>query len=135
MPTTLSVFFHIKSTDSRLLLIKLNNAGLPLKTLILSLAIIFTTPFVLANESNGEKNYQSLCATCHGDLGHGGGLAASSLAEAPSNIYSGLTSWFETENELIDTVLNGNEGMPAWGAVLSEEEVKEIFSYIRKINK
>ncbi|MGF1722959.1 cytochrome c [Vibrio kyushuensis] len=106
-----------------------------MKTLILSLAIIFTTPFVLANESNGEKNYQSLCATCHGELGHGDGLAASSLAEAPSNIYSGLTSWFETEDELIDTVLNGNEGMPAWGAVLSEEDVKEIFSYIRKINE
>ena len=43
-------------------------------------------------------------------------------------------AWFESEAELIDTVLNGNEGMPAWNSVLNEKDVKDIFAYIEKIN-
>ena len=83
----------------------------------------------------GKQNYQNLCSSCHGDLGHGDGPASKALSEAPSNINDGLNSWFETETELIDTVLNGNEGMPAWGSVLSEQQVKDIFVYIREINQ
>jgi len=83
----------------------------------------------------GESNYKMLCMSCHGDKGHGDGFAGKTLSEAPSNIYAGLNSWFESEAELIDTVLNGNEGMPAWGAVLTESDVKDIFAYIEKVNK
>lgn len=85
--------------------------------------------------SKGETNYKTLCMSCHGDKGHGDGVAGKALSEAPSNIYEGLTSWFETEGELIDTVLNGNEGMPAWKSVLNEKDVKDIFAYIEKVNQ
>lgn len=85
--------------------------------------------------SKGETNYKTLCISCHGDKGHGDGIAGKALSEAPSNIYEGLTSWFETEGELIDTVLNGNEGMPAWKSVLNEKDVKDIFAYIEKVNQ
>lgn len=96
---------------------------------ILSLA----TP-VQAEDSKGQQLYQSLCTSCHGSKGHGDGIVGQALPEQPSNIYQGLNSWFESEAELIDTVLNGNEGMPAWGAVLSEQEVKLIFAYIEQVN-
>ncbi|GAK84757.1 hypothetical protein JCM19238_2335 [Vibrio ponticus] len=36
---------------------------------------------------------------------------------------------------MIDTVLNGNEEMPAWGNILNQQQVKEIFAYIESINQ
>lgn len=102
---------------------------------ILSLSMIGSVSAQIPDLENGESNYKTLCISCHGDKGHGDGIAGQALSEAPSNIYAGLTSWFETEGELIDTVLNGNEGMPAWKSVLKEQDVKDIFAYIEKVNQ
>jgi len=107
--------------------------------LLFSIALIFGLTHQAIAEpldvARGEQNYKMMCTSCHGSLGHGDGIAGKALPEAPSNIYEGLNSWFESEGELIDTVLNGNEGMPAWGSVLGEHDVKEIFAYIQTINQ
>ncbi|NOI83559.1 cytochrome c [Vibrio tubiashii] len=108
------------------------------KLALIPLLSISAISFAHANTidiEKGENNYKTLCISCHGEKGHGDGIAGKALAEQPSNIYAGLNSWFETEAELIDTVLNGNEGMPAWSAVLTEQDVKGIFAYINKINE
>lgn len=109
------------------------NKIIPILILATSLAyasISHATPL-----DSAKQNYQSLCSSCHGKLGHGDGIAAKGLKETPSNIYQELNSWFETEAELIDVVLNGNEEMPAWGSVLDQQQVKEIFAYIEHINQ
>lgn len=85
--------------------------------------------------NNGQAKFKTLCESCHGEKGHGDGIAGQALSEKPSNIYNGLTSFFEFESELIATVLEGNEGMPAWGSMLNENDVKDIFEYIRQINE
>ena len=103
-------------------------------TLLLTSFIGFNTYAANLDIEAGENSYKTLCVSCHGDLGHGDGIAGKALPEQPSNIYDGLNSWFESEAELIDTVLNGNEGMPAWSSVLNENDVKDIFAYIEKIN-
>ncbi len=97
--------------------------------------VLVTAPSFAIEGMDGEQTYKTLCQSCHGEKGHGDGIAGKALSEQPSNIYDGLTSWFETEGELIDTVLNGNEEMPAWNAVLTEQEVKQIFAYIREVNE
>lgn len=98
------------------------------------IALAFGQPtYVLAN--NAENNYKTLCVSCHGVKGHGDGIASQSLPEQPSNIYEELTSWFESEEKLIETILNGNDDMPAWKSVLSEKEAKDILMYIRAINE
>ena len=113
-----------------------NNIEKKVRNTFIAVSLTLVSMSALANETvSGEQNYKTLCVSCHGEKGHGDGIAGTVLPEQPSNIYEGLTSWFETESELIDTVLDGNEGMPAWKAVLSENEVKEIFAYIRKINE
>lgn len=86
------------------------------------------------NSHSGEALYSTYCVSCHGVKGHGDGIAGQTLTEAPSNIYQGLNSFFESEAELIDTVLYGNEEMPAWKGVLSKQQVIEIFDYIQNIN-
>ncbi|OLQ89345.1 hypothetical protein BIY22_19740 [Vibrio panuliri] len=105
-------------------------------TILIAASLITIPSLVLATSlEQGKQNYQTLCLACHGNLGHGDGVAAQALSEQPSNIHQSLNSWFESEAELIDTVLNGNEEMPAWGSVLNEQQVKEIFAYIESINQ
>ena len=62
------------------------------------------------------------------------GLLAVALT-APSASFHTTTCSRNYKAELIDTVLNGNEGMPAWKSALNEEDVKDIFAYIEKVNK
>lgn len=105
---------------------------------LLSLSIVslsFTIQAKPIDIDKGETNYKTLCMSCHGEKGHGDGVVGKTLPEAPSDINAGLNSWFESEAELIDTVLNGNEEMPSWGAVLTEDDVKDIFAYIQKVNQ
>ncbi|MBW3695810.1 cytochrome c [Vibrio sp. T187] len=106
-----------------------------LTALIIGSTFFASTGLHAANLSNGETQFKTLCVSCHGDLGHGDGIAGKSLPEQPSNIYDGLTSFWESESELTDTVLNGNEGMPAWGSILNESDVQDIFAYVLEINK
>lgn len=104
-----------------------------MKIFIPTLALIaLTSSNTFASE--GETLYKTYCISCHGDKAHGNGPAASTLPEAPSNIYEGLTSFFESDAELMETVLYGNEGMPAWESVLNEKQVNQIFDYIKSIN-
>ncbi|WP_194438035.1 c-type cytochrome [Vibrio fluminensis] len=110
-------------------------------TVLIAATLIILPSLVLANTitpsaiENGQQHYRTLCLACHGEMGHGDGIAAQALNEQPSNIYQELNSWFESEAELIETVLNGNEEMPAWGSVLNQQQVREIFAYIEHINQ
>ena len=102
--------------------------------LLLTSFIGFNIYVVNLDIEAGENSYKTFCVSCHGDLGHGDGIAGKAPPEQIQNIYDELNSWFESEAKLIDTVLNGNEGIPAWNSVLNEKNVKDIFVYIEKIN-
>ncbi|GAL33880.1 hypothetical protein JCM19240_788 [Vibrio maritimus] len=104
-----------------------------MKIIIPTIALIALTS-LNTYASQGETLYKTYCISCHGDKAHGDGPAASALTESPSNIYEGLTSFFESDAELMETVLYGNEEMPAWGSVLNEKQVNQIFDYIKSIN-
>ncbi|WP_182027433.1 c-type cytochrome [Vibrio rotiferianus] len=86
----------------------------------------------------GKQRFESYCISCHGDKGHGDGLAANALNIKPDNIYAELLNPFGTKVELIDSVLEGDNGqggtMPPFKAVLSEKEINDIFEYIRSLN-
>ena len=111
-------------------------AGLVVVSLsaLMGFSMLQKTDYSTADISNGKEKYLTYCLSCHGDLGHGDGVGAAALSEKPSNIYKGVTSLFEFESELYSTVMNGNEGMPAWGAILSNDDVRDIFGYIIEVN-
>ena len=71
--------------------------------LLLTSFIGFNIYVVNLDIEAGENSYKTFCVSCHGDLGHGDGIAGKALPELPSNIYDGLNSWFESESELIET--------------------------------
>ncbi|OLQ75427.1 hypothetical protein BIT28_22580 [Photobacterium proteolyticum] len=111
-------------------------AGLVLVSMsaLVGFSILQKTDYSTADVNNGKEKYLTYCLSCHGELGHGNGVAAATLSEKPSNIYKKVTSPFEFESELYSTVMNGNEGMPAWGAILSTNDVRDIFGYIIEAN-
>lgn len=101
---------------------------------VMASTMLQKTDYTTADINNGKEKYLTYCISCHGERGHGDGIAGATLPEKPSNIYNGITSPFEFESELYSTVLNGNEGMPAWGAVLSRSDIKDIFGYVIEVN-
>ncbi|MGR5211061.1 c-type cytochrome [Vibrio rotiferianus] len=86
----------------------------------------------------GKQRFESYCISCHGDKGLGDGLAANALNIKPDNIYAELLNPLGTKVELIDSVLEGDNGqggaMPPFKSVLSEKEINDIFEYIRSVN-
>ena len=88
-----------------------------------------------ANLGNGKAIFQDNCIVCHGPLGHGDGIAAGNLKNRPANISKKLNSFFESDSELTNDVLRGKTGMPAFKGRLSKADIRDIFAYIRSVNK
>lgn len=82
------------------------------------------TPAPRAVPTRGETIYAANCAACHGDGGvgnEGPRLIGNSFVQLTG--HAGVAS----------TVANGRPsvGMPAWGKVLSAEEIDKVVAYIR----
>jgi cytochrome c oxidase cbb3-type subunit 3 len=72
----------------------------------------------------GKAKYLAVCAACHGPLG--GGTIGPNLTDA---------YWIHGKGGLVDiftTVQQGvlEKGMPAWGKVLSSEELRQVVAFV-----
>lgn len=74
----------------------------------------------------GEAIYTSSCARCHGSQGEGdivGGVKVPSLV--------GISRVIPEEDGQIAFVKNGGSGMPQFGEILSDDDVKDVVAYTR----
>ena len=71
---------------------------------------------------SGEDVYAGNCARCHGGSGQGG--------SGPS--MEGVADRL-TEDEHVEVVREGREGMPAWKDTLSDEEIAAVVAYERSV--
>ena len=89
--------------------------------------------------ANGKTAFLDYCLVCHGEKGRGDGPASHAMSVKPDDIHRELANPFGLKAELIDSVLNGDNGqngtMPAFKGVLTEKEIVDIFGYIASINK
>jgi mono/diheme cytochrome c family protein len=103
-----------------------------------SLAWLLDTPKPPPGASRAERLYLGLCATCHGADGHGSWRAAlflirpGALAEIAR---SGLTDQY-----LFDIITHGGAplgrpGMPAFGASLSDDDIRALVAYIQSLGR
>jgi mono/diheme cytochrome c family protein len=103
-----------------------------------SLAWLLDTPKPPPGASRAERLYLGLCATCHGADGHGSWRAAlflirpGALAEVAR---SGLTDQY-----LLDIIKHGGAplgrpGMPAFGASLSDDDIRALVAYIQSLGR
>jgi alcohol dehydrogenase (cytochrome c) len=72
------------------------------------------------NPEAGMAVFSENCSICHGSDGHGGN-GGPDLRTMPKA---------KTEAGAIEQVTNGGGGMPAFGEQLSEEEIKDVASYV-----
>ena len=117
--------------------------------LVITLATHANSHHELANRNleNGYSNYQEYCASCHGVNLEGQANWRSRNQDgtlpAPPHDETGHTWHHETEMLFEYTKLGGQvtleavgvknftSGMPAFGDVLTDEQIWEVLSYIR----
>ena len=88
----------------------------------------------------GKKIYIKRCAGCHGDSGQGDGVASERFNPKPRDFTMGLYKYRTTPNgllptdaDLIKVVTVGlpGTGMPSWKSLLSDDDIKDVVSYIK----
>lgn len=96
-----------------------------------------------ASVARGKVLYESYCEPCHGARGEGDGPLAADYDPRPTNLVAqGLvvsTRGIELviqmphySGRLIQSrVTTGNREMPAWGDILTEEEIHDLVAYTR----
>ena len=84
----------------------------------------------------GSLVYGNYCVTCHGANADGNGRAARLYDPRPTNLRTG-----DKPDEYIQAIIRiGGEAlgrsqfMPPWGAELTDEQIRDVTSYIRAIN-
>jgi mono/diheme cytochrome c family protein len=84
------------------------------------------------NLANGNKLYDNTCAHCHGENGDGQGPRAFFIFPKPRDFtHPAATESFSRAHiyERVRMGVNGTE-MPAWGTVLSKQEIADITEYV-----
>ena len=102
-----------------------------------ALLVIFSSSWVIAqsemgNPARGKNIYQRLCLRCHGERLDGHGPDAQFLKIAPADLQS-LSSRTKSDWELLIIISHGIMFTPMHGFrdLLSEQEMKDLLSYIR----
>ncbi len=111
----------------------------------MNIKIIFFINFLLfslntiANEKSivrGSIVFKTYCVLCHGANGDGKGRLAVGKIPPPANLNKTMLTDEQKEN----IIRNGGESvgrspfMPPWGSELSNEQIKDLISYINKIS-
>lgn len=87
------------------------------------------------------SNYSSLCASCHGANGKGDGPAAAALNPKPKDFTDCKSMAKESDETLFKIIKGGSQSvgrspmMPAWGGALTDQQIKELATYIRSFCK
>lgn len=81
----------------------------------------------------GNVIYDDNCALCHGETGMGDGPAAAGLPHAPVKFADCEWQSEHEDDHLFAAIVLGeaDEGMPAWGETLTEDEMWQSLAYIR----
>ncbi len=89
---------------------------------------------VSLNEDNlktGVDIYKAMCARCHSTPGGGPSVYGQSFYPPAPQLQAGLSGY--TDFQLFWTIKHGirNTGMPAWGSMLSDEEIWQIVTLLK----
>ncbi len=84
-----------------------------------------------ADVERGAGIYAERCLTCHGTEGAGDGSRAAFLPGGVTNLRRSSLS----EEELRRVISEGRRLMPAFGAALKEEEIREVVAFIGRFQK
>lgn len=89
------------------------------------LAVAWSSPGTAADRNNGRAIYEMHCVGCHGEGGNPVDPTVPSFANG-----DGL---FMMDSELVDRIRQGNQTMPAFRGLLSDQEIRDVISYLRTL--
>ena len=103
------------------------------------LAWLLDAPKPSPGAQRAERLHVTLCATCHGTDGRGTWRATLFLIR-PGNLADGARLGQRSDQYLFDIIKKGGApigrpGMPAFGADLSEDEIRELVAYVRELSR
>jgi mono/diheme cytochrome c family protein len=103
------------------------------------LAALLDTPRPPRGAARGERLFFGLCVTCHGTDGRGSWRAALFLIR-PGNLADAARLGRHPDQYLFDIIKDGGApigrpGMPAFGAALSDDEIRELVAYVRALSR
>ena len=104
-------------------------------------ALVFGTVLFAdaADVEQGKKLYGQFCASCHGQSGKGDGPAAAALNPKPRDHTDKETMSKLSDDDLLKVIKNGGASvgksplMPAWGASLKDDQIKDVIAYVRTL--
>jgi len=90
---------------------------------------------IIPTEDNlkaGTRTYKTMCATCHGTVASGPNEYGQAFYPPAPQLLGGLPQY--TEAELFWIIKHGirNTGMPAWGRMLSDEEIWQVVTMLKQ---
>ena len=86
-----------------------------------------------------ERLWAALCAECHGEDGRGSWRARIFLIR-PGDLADSATTGRQTDQYLFDIIKEGGApigrpGMPAFGAAMKDEDIRELVAYLRGLGR
>ncbi len=85
------------------------------------------------NPADGEAVFRSQCTVCHGERAKGNGPAAAALNPPPANLTDTARLAMFSDDSLFQVITNGRRGMPAFGAILPSDRIREVLAYVRTL--
>jgi mono/diheme cytochrome c family protein len=88
--------------------------------------------------AKGKEKFNQICASCHGEKGHGDGPAAAALNPKPRDLSDPKYVSTISDEQMFKTIKEGGAAigksplMPAWGSVLTDNDIWNVIAYIRK---
>jgi cytochrome c oxidase cbb3-type subunit 3 len=110
----------------------------PIATAALLLAT--TLPSVYAKETAAD-NYRTYCVQCHGLAGNGMGVNIHDMSVQPRDHTDAKAMSGRSDEALFKVVKEGGPSidksvlMPPWGDTLSDDEIREMVTYLRGLCK
>ena len=85
--------------------------------------------------ARGKNIFERNCAVCHGPGGRGDGVAAASLPARPKDLSRLAPPPIFPDGVIAYRIANGkNLLMPAWNAMLSNNDVWDLINFIRSLS-
>ena len=86
-----------------------------------------------------ERQYNTYCAQCHGVKRSGKGVNSRTMSVQPRDHTDAKGMGAIPDNEVFKVIKEGGLSvnksvlMPAWGSVLSDEEIRDLAKYLRQV--
>lgn len=91
--------------------------------------------------AQADLTYKVYCSRCHGDTGHGDGADAPTCKAHPRDFTDPVAMAKISDETMFKAIKDGGAAvgvsgdMPAWGAGLTDDDIKAVMKYVRQLCK